>query len=459
MRAAVARLAVALLVCAAPAAVPAGRPAATVGATAIPVTEVDTRCGTPCVTLAAEVCARKWAVLETLVGEHLLAGLPPPPPAAVSPDAVAAYLAEHAADFTGPPERDRAAVAAFLAREQRRASERARLAVERARRPPVVHTAPDDPALCEPAGARVLATVGPVAIRDAEVETRAALALYRLRGELARERLRQAEVLVAEMLWQLEARAHGRSVDDLRGWVRARAERVTDADVDRWLAASREGEPAADRRRERARPYLEFHATRRAEEAFLAEARRRHRVTVHLGEPEAPRLALGAGAGGWHGPPRPTSRVVFLTGYRGRGSRAMWPTVERLAAEPGVALAVRPLLPVWDPEATAVAVAVRCAGRQGRSRAFHDAVAGRDPLPGGAALADVARELGLDGAAFAACVADAAVVDAVAAESAEAERLGLEAPPVVLLDGRVFGGVQGLDRLRAALRAGAATPR
>ena len=132
----------------------------------------------------------------------------------------------------------------------------------------------------------------------------------------------------------------------------------------------------------------------------------------------------------------------------------MWPVVEALAADPGVALAVRPLLPFWDPEATAAAVAARCAAAQGRFWPFHDAVARREPLPDGPALARIARDVGLDVGAFGACTSDPATAAAVAAESAEAERLGFEAAPAVLIDGRAFGGVQSLDGLRAAVRAG-----
>jgi hypothetical protein len=444
------RAAVALVALLAGTALATDPPAATVGPVAIALADVDARCGSPCSTLPAEILARKWTALDVLVGDALLAGVPPRPVPAITPVEVDAYLAEHAADFHGPPERDRAAVTFFLTRERRRTIRDEHVAAERARRPPVLHVAPDTPALAGSDGSLVLAEAGGRTIRNADVEAHLALALYRLRGELALERRRAAEALVEETLWRLEAADRGSTPDALRAEIRARVPPVTDEDVARWVATASSGAGRADR----ARPYLEFRAQREAEEALLAATRRRHPVAIGIGDPPAPRFALGPGVAGWRGPSSPRTRVVFLTGYRGTQSRAMWPIVEQLADDPGVALAVRPLLPFWDPEATAVAVAARCAAAQQRFWPFHDAAASRESLPDAAALARIAADVGLDVAAFGACTADPATTAAVADESSEAERLGFEGAPVVLVDGRAFGGVQGIEGLREAARGG-----
>jgi protein-disulfide isomerase len=130
----------------------------------------------------------------------------------------------------------------------------------------------------------------------------------------------------------------------------------------------------------------------------------------------------------------------------------MWPVARALGEEPGVALTVRAFLPLWDPEATAVAAAAHCAAAERRFWPFHDTAASRDPLPDGAELSRIAAAVGLSAPAFAACTAAPATVAAVAAESAEAERLGLDEPPALLIDGVVFGGVQDADQLRDAVR-------
>jgi protein-disulfide isomerase len=436
-----------------PAAAVADDVAAVVAGAPIPLAAVDARCGETCARLGAALTERKWTGLETLVGEALVAGGPPIGTPPVDAAAIDAYLAEHAADFHGPPARDRAAVRFFLARERRRAAEAERIAAARAARSPRVFTAPDDPALADDTTPdRMLADVGGQPIRDRDVEARFALALYRLRGELARERLPHAEALVAERLWALEAAARGTSVHALQAEVRATA-RVTDADVETYYVdVVRARDPGAEKRPDRLRPYLEFRAQHAAEQSFLADQRTRRDARVLLAEPSPPRLALGPGSAGWRGPATPHVRVVFLTGFRA-GSREMWEVARRLAREPGVAFTVRPLLPHWDPEAAAVAAAVRCAGASGKQWAFLDRVAGAAAAPERGALDAAARAVGVDQKAFAACMDDPATADAVAAESAEAERLGLDAPPALLVDGRVFSGRQDADELRALVRA------
>jgi len=430
--------------------------AAYVGAEKITVAEVDARCGAPCTRLGDEIAAEKWTALEALIDAALLADSPAPVEPPPSDTDVDAYMAERPQDFRGPVERDRAAVRFFLARERRRARDRERAARERRQRPPEMLVARDDPALGAPRPERVLARVGSRAVTDGDVETRRALPLYRLRGARHRERLRTLEAIVDDAVWRAAAADVGAPPANLRETVIAGAPPVTDADIDRYFDEEiRTRDPAATKRPDRLRPYLEFQRAHAAEAAFLADARARFGARVVLDEPPPPRLRLDAGPGGWRGAAGAPVRVVFLTSYRGETSRTMWRVVREVAAERRVALAVRPLLPQWDPEAAAVASGVYCAGAYGRAWELHDLAAGSPSLPDGAALAGMAATVGLDAARFAECMARPETNDAVAALSAAAEDLGLTEPPAVLIDGLVFGGMQGADRLRDAIRAAA----
>lgn len=417
----------------------------------VALAEVDERCGEKCARLSREATRIERQTLDDLVAEALLAGAPRPlpTPLPVTDDDVERYLAAHAAEFRGPAARDRAAVRFYLERERRRELERRLVAAQRERDPPEVRTsalgndAPPDAILAEVGGRR---------IRRGDVEERAALPLYRLRGELARERRRHAELLLDEALWQAEARERGTSAAALRDEVARDAAVVSDAEVERYFASElRATDPEAELRPERIRPYLEFRARDAAAEAFLAAARRRHEARLRIEMPEPPRLELGPGHGGFRGGTDGGVRVILLTSYRGAASRAAWRVARDAARRPGVALAVRPLLPQWDPEATAVAAAVRCAGEQGRFWEMQDAVAEADPLPEGAALLALAGGLGLDRDAVASCLDRPEVREGILAESAEAERLGIVEPPTLLVDGRVLGRAPSPERVGAAI--------
>lgn len=427
-------------------------PVAIVGDVAIELREVDARCGEPCTRLAAEVRTQKAAALEALVAEALLAGAPPVEPTPIPEAAVDEYMAARAADFSGPPARDRAAVRFLLERTARRLATDALVAAERARRPPRILVPETEPAFTDVGpDDRILAEVACRPLRDRDVEARLAWPLYRVRGELTLERRRHADALVEEALWAREAAARGKTARALRDDIRAGAH-VSDAEVDAALEEARR-RPGSTPSSDRLRPYLLFRATRAAEEKFLADAAARAGVTVRLPMPRPPRLDLGPGALGWGGPADAPARVVFLTSHRGEQTRRMWDVVRVVAGEPGTALGVRALLPQWDPEASAVAVAVRCAAAEDKGWVFFAGVAERPRPPTPDELAALAASFGIDAGRFAACAADPATAAAVAAESAEAERLGLDDPPVVLVDGRPFTGVQKPNRLRAVARA------
>jgi len=427
--------------------------AALVGPQQITVTAVDGRCGDPCARLQDDVRSRKWEALEALIDEALLEGAPEPVVPPVSDADVEAYRIEHAQDFDGPPARDRAAIRFFLTRERRRRAERELVGRERERRPPKLLVAAGDRTLIDSAPERVLAEVAARRIANRDVEERLALALYRLRGALYRERLRHIETLIDEAVWSAAAADAGTSAQELRAAVTAAAPAVTDEELERYFETEvRSRNPQAEKRLDRLRPYLEFQRVREAEAQFVTNGRARLAPRVLLEAPAPPRLALEAGPGGWRGAPGAPVRVVFLTSYRGSTSRAMWPVVKELASEPGTALTVRPLLPQWDPEATAVAAAVYCAAAQDRAWELHELAAALATLPDAATLQAMGARVGLEREPFEHCLAEPGTSEAVAALSAEAERLGLTEPPVTLIGGLVFGGMQRTERLRAAVR-------
>jgi len=427
--------------------------AARIGGQTIAIADVDARCGEKCAALARQIDDRFRQAADALVEQALLAGAPRPTPAArpVSDADVTAYLAAHASEFHGPPARDRAAVRFFLERESARARDRrlidaARAAGDASRSPTPAATQGDDD---------VLGRIGDRTIRRADVELRAALALYRLRAELARERLRRLGELIDERLWERAAREQGKTAAALRAAVVSAVPPIGEAEIDRYFATEvLPRDPKAVKNPQRIRPYLEFRARYAAERALLDATRASAGVEITLVEPAPPRFALDPGPGGWRGAAGARHHVLLLTSYRGEASRRAWQTVRALRDRPDVALGIRPLLPQWDPEATTVAAAARCAVAQEPGWALHDALATTAPLPDRGAIAQLAHQHGVDADELLACMDRAQTLDAIAAESADAEKLGIGEPPVVLVDGLVLGAPSP-ERIDAALAVAA----
>jgi protein-disulfide isomerase len=107
------------------------------------------------------------------------------------------------------------------------------------------------------------------------------------------------------------------------------------------------------------------------------------------------------------------------------------------------------------------AMAVRCAGREGRYWQMHDAVyaAQAGENQGGFArerLAEIAASVGLDAAKFEACMNDRAAMVEVLEDTAEAVRSGIDSTPTVDVNGQRFPGVSDVPALLAAIDAAAA---
>ena len=84
-----------------------------------------------------------------------------------------------------------------------------------------------------------------------------------------------------------------------------------------------------------------------------------------------------------------------------------------------------------------VALGAVCAQRQGKFEAYHDRVFStdlRNPTP--ADVVRIAGEAGLNGAALQGCLDDPKTKETLAAQIAEANRLGVNATPTLYVNGK-----------------------
>jgi protein-disulfide isomerase len=130
-------------------------------------------------------------------------------------------------------------------------------------------------------------------------------------------------------------------------------------------------------------------------------------------------------------------------------------TFDQLMANyPGQILFVYRDLPLpGHPESLPAAEAANCAGEQGAYWKFHnDLFSGQYPL-GRAAYEQYASDLGLDTAAFTACLDDHHTQAEVKADSADAVRLGLNGTPSFVINGQILVGAQPFEQFKAIIDA------
>ena len=404
-------------------------------------------------------------MLDDVIDESLrrLASPPArePTPEPASDEAVRAFQRAHPEDFGGSagPEaarRDPAVTEAAIRHHLRAQARAAAAAAARRRRwqgHAITRDLPSARDLEQPlAEDRTVARLDGQPVSAAELERGAALRLYRLRGEIFRERSRNLAAAVDARLLAREAARRGTTEDAL-----LTAVPVTDVELDAFI----ESERAAGRpppARERARPYLAFRKSDAHRAAVLADLRARARIEVLLREPPVALLAPsedGAPALG----PAGGRRIVVFTNYRCRDCRAGHGALDRLrAADPTLRIAFRDFIPVYDPVADEAAHLARCAAALGRFEPVRNALLDRDPPPFGTtwytpqARTELARVTDLDPLALSACLSVAADTQAaIERDTDEALRLGFDDAPAYVVDGVPLSGMQSDEGLSRAL--------
>ena len=128
-------------------------------------------------------------------------------------------------------------------------------------------------------------------------------------------------------------------------------------------------------------------------------------------------------------------------------------TFDRLMANyPGQIRFVYRDLPLpGHPESLPAAEAANCAGEQGAYWKFHDALFSGQYALGRAAYEQYAAALGLEPAAFTACLDDHRTQDEVRADAADATRLGLNGTPSFVINGRILIGALPFEDFKAII--------
>ncbi|MBE3067032.1 MAG: DsbA family protein [Chloroflexi bacterium] len=128
-------------------------------------------------------------------------------------------------------------------------------------------------------------------------------------------------------------------------------------------------------------------------------------------------------------------------------------TFDRLIANyPGQIRFVYRDLPLpMHPEAIPAAEAAHCAGEQDAYWKFHDALFSGQYDLGRAAYEQYAADLGLEPAAFTACLDDHRYQDEVRADAADATSLGLTGTPSFVINGRILIGALPFEDFKAII--------
>jgi protein-disulfide isomerase len=189
--------------------------------------------------------------------------------------------------------------------------------------------------------------------------------------------------------------------------------------------------------------------------AFVAAAFERAGVEIDLKAPEPPILDVSIDDDPVRGPADAPVTIVMFCDYQSPYCRRMQPVLHRLLRQyaPSVRLVARDFPQPTHRDAVGAAEAAQCAGEQGRYWAYHDVLLQEQADLGRPALERYADRIHLDAARFQACLDEHRMQAEVAADAADARRLGVSVVPTTFVDGRYFRGPQTFDVLRAEVEA------
>lgn len=309
---------------------------------------------------------------------------------------------------------------------------------------------------------RQIAQVDATWIRAAEFERAAAWRLYQLRSDLYRERRRNLEPMIENLLLQNEAQRRGIPFETLLAELSAK-ESVSADEVETFLAAEQEAGRTVPTV-ERAYMYLEFRKAYDRRQKLLKKLRQEASVKILLKEPATPRFPVADTGFAVLGTKR-GKRLVVYTNYRCAACRTLQSEIDRLIQqEKSLRVIFHDFIVGYDPVATEAAYLSRCAAQWGAFPRMRQELLTREPPSFGShwykesELLQLLRRVRIrKRTEFLECLGTD-VYKGIERDTASARELGFDDPPAYVAEGVPLAGVQSAENLSLALAQGLTNP-
>ncbi len=289
----------------------------------------------------------------------------------------------------------------------------------------------------------VVASVNGVAISQKQLDDSIATRIYPLQQQLYAIRKAALENLVVSRLLEVEARAQGVTVEELRRQLTQGEINVTRVQVEEAYAqnASFFASMSPDEARERLRLDLENQARMKHYRGGIERLRKKWTVEVNLPGP-AFVTALDDGVSPARGPEKAAVTIVEFSDFECPFCRDVQPALKQLIETYGrdVRLIFKHLPLEGHRNSLPAARAAYCAGEQDRFWQFHAALFAAGNLSPPGLLDRIAVDIGLGMDRFRACVNSEQSRAAVVKDIETARSLLIDSTPSFLVNGRLIKG-------------------
>ncbi len=230
---------------------------------------------------------------------------------------------------------------------------------------------------------------------------------------------------------------------------------VSDKEVDAFL--SEKGIPAeTPEKKGEVREFLKYRKSMEKRQGYLSQLKSQSNVKIFLDVPKAPRVKVDTdGYPSW-GNPNAAITLVEFADYECPFCQRTVATLERLKEAYGpdkLRIVFRDLPSDTHPRALPAALAAHCANDQGKFWEYHRVLFDNQAKLEDADLKTYAAKVNLEPDAFKQCIDSKKFQSVIDKSKREAEALGFDSTPTIVLNGIVVPGAQPFEILKEKIEA------
>lgn len=298
-------------------------------------------------------------------------------------------------------------------------------------------------------GEEIAATVGDRTITREQLEKHVKPKLVQL--EMQRYQVLQEglEELIANQLYELEAKARGISLEQLvKQELEAKVSAPSDQEIQKLYDENKEDleGQTLEQLKPQLSEYLRQQKLAERHQAFLDELKKKYKTTVSL---RPPVVQVSDGGRPSRGPAKAPVTVIEFSDYECPYCKRASTTVAQVLQHYGdkIRFVHRDFPLSFHQHARLAAEAAACANAQGKFWDYHDRLWKADQLSE-ARLKEIAKDSGLDLAKFEDCLTKKPHAAEIDRDIADAQEAGVNGTPAFFINGRMLSGAQPFEAFK-----------
>ena len=302
----------------------------------------------------------------------------------------------------------------------------------------------------------VIATLDDKPITLSEIEENAAFQIYRLRGSIFSLLQKEALEIADRRLLAQEAARQGLRVEALlEKEIDRKVAPLAEKDVDAYLAEHPEQAVKGPGGRARLRAFLEERARIQRRLDYLASLREKADYRFLARQPERPRIRVDTEGAPWRGEAQAPVTLVHFAHFSSRLCAESAQKIRHIMEEfPGrIRWVHRNFLSIQDPDALYAVETGRAAFEQGKFWEYHDRLMGLKGRVSREAINGAADAIRIDRKRFEEGQKGGTYLLQVKEDIGHGVRIGVQAAPVIFVNGIYFSGTFPFEELRALVQS------